>query len=89
MTISEEDLKAAADVLFDSLDTNCNHQLEKEEVRSFVGQLLGKVSPDTPMDETKFEETFASLDKNHDGSVSRDELFQALVDKAKLQGKLS
>ena len=51
--------------------------------------LFKQVSPGGSMNEAKFEETFNKLDKNSDGSVSREELYASLVEKAKLSGQLS
>ena len=89
MSISEEELSAAADQLFDQLDVNKNGKLEKNEVRVFVDSLFKQVCPGGSMNEAKFEETFNKLDKNSDGSVSREELYASLVEKAKLSGQLS
>ena len=44
--------------------------------------MLQKIKPDGTLDEEKFEETFAKMDKNADGMVSQEELFQSLVEKA-------
>ena len=45
--------------------------------------MLQRVKPDAELDEAKFHEDFASMDKNNDGTVSKQELFQSLVDKAR------
>ena len=44
--------------------------------------MLAKVMPNQPFDEEKFEQTFRAMDKNSDGLVSKEELFQSLLEKA-------
>ena len=45
--------------------------------------MLQRVKPDAEFDEAKFRQNFESMDKNNDGTVSKQELFQSLVDKAR------
>ena len=48
------------------------------------------VTPDkTEFDEKEFEDNFAKLDKDADGSVSPDELLASLVAKAEASGVLA
>ena len=81
--ITEAQLMETAEKLFAQIDTNANGALEESEVREFSLQMLQRVKPDAEFDEAKFRENFASMDKNNDGSVSKQELFQSLVDKAR------
>ena len=86
--ISEAQIMETAEKLFASIDTNGNGSLEKEEVREFSRQMMQRVKPDAVFNEEKFEENFITLDKNQDGSVSKQELFLSLVEKAKAAGAL-
>ena len=45
--------------------------------------MLQRVKPDAQFDEEKFRQNFSAMDKNNDGTVSKQELFQSLVDKAR------
>ena len=45
--------------------------------------MLHRVKPDQEFDEAKFEQKFAAMDKNQDGSVSKQELFQSLLETAR------
>ena len=72
------------------MDLNNNGRLEKDEVRKFTEKTMKIVQPDkTEFDEKEFEENFAKLDKNNDGSVSPDELLASLVAKAEASGVLA
>ena len=72
------------------MDLNNNGRLEKDEVRKFTEKTMKIVTPDkTEFDEKEFEENFAKLDKNADGSVSPDELLASLVAKAEASGVLA
>ena len=72
------------------MDLNNNGRLEKDEVRKFTEKTMKIVTPDkTEFDEKEFEENFAKLDKDADGSVSPDELLASLVAKAEASGVLA
>ena len=86
--ISQSQLQETAEKLFTSIDTNNNGKLDLDEVREFSMQMFLRVKPDGVFDEGKFQENFAQLDKNSDGSVSKIELLQSLVEKAKQAGAL-
>ena len=81
--VTEEQLRETAEKLFEQIDTNQNQKLEKSEVREFSIQMLHRVKPDQEFDEAKFEQKFAAMDKNQDGSVSKQELFQSLLETAR------
>ena len=72
-----------AEKLFASIDTNQNGKLEESEVREFSRGMLQRVKPDAEFDEEAFQVNFQAMDKNNDGTVSKQELFQSLVEKAK------
>ena len=80
--VTEEQLMETAEKLFAQIDTNGNNRLEKSEVREFSVQMFQRVKPDGEFDEDKFEENFATMDKNSDGTISKQELFQSLLQKA-------
>ena len=86
--VSEQQLMETAEKLFQTIDTNGNGKLEENEVREFSRQMLLSIRPDAPFDEAAFQVRFAELDKNHDGTVSKQELFQSLVDKARASNAL-
>ena len=52
-------------------------------MREFSRGMLLRVKPDAEFDEAAFQENFQSMDKNNDGTVSKAELFQSLVEKAR------
>ena len=81
--VTEAQLREVAEKLFASIDTNGNGSLEESEVREFSRQMLERVKPDGNFDEEKFQETFRAMDKNNDGSVSKQELFESLLNKAR------
>ena len=72
-----------AEKLFADIDTNGNKKLEMEEVREFSRRMLHSVKPDAQFDEEAFQKNFQNMDKNDDGTISKDELFQSLVEKAR------
>ena len=86
--ISEAQIMETAEKLFASIDTNGNGSLEKSEVHEFSRQMMQRVKPDAEFNEEKFEQNFETLDKNNDGTVSKQELFLSLVEKAKAAGAL-
>ena len=81
--VTEAQLMETAEKLFAQIDTNHNGALEESEVREFSMQMLQRVKPDAQFDEAKFRQNFEAMDKNNDGTVSKQELFQSLVDKAR------
>ena len=83
MAVSKDELAAVADALFLQLDVNQNGKLEKEEVRSFTEGILKQANPNAILSDELFEETFQKLDKNADGTISKSELLDSLVEKAK------
>ena len=89
MAVTKEALKEVAEKLFGEMDTNKNGRLEKKEVREFTEQTMKVVKPNDPFDEAEFEANFTKLDKNADGSVSKDELLSSLMEKARDSGALA
>ena len=71
------------------MDTNCNNKLEKEEVRKFTQETMKVIKPDSEFNEQEFEDNFVQLDKNQDGTVSKQELFDSLLKKATDAGALA
>ena len=84
--VSEAQLIETAEKLFASIDQNGNGKLEEAEVREFSRGMLLRVKPDAEFDEAAFQQNFYSMDKNHDGTVSKQELLQSLVEKARQAG---
>ena len=81
--VTQEQLMRTAEQLFAQIDKNDNGVLEEEEVHEFARRMLEQVKPDAEFDLEASKENFRNMDKNHDGTVSKQELFQSLVDKAK------
>ena len=90
MSVTKDQLKETAERLFTDIDTNNNGKLEKDEVREFSKAMMKVIKPDkTDFDEEKFEDNFKKLDKNADGTVCKEELFESLYEKAKEAGALA
>ena len=89
MSVTKEQLSTIAQQMFDQIDANKNGSLEKSEVRTFSEQMMKNLKPDAEFDEARFEENFATLDKNEDGKVSFEELLKSLIDKAEKNGVLA
>ena len=89
MSITKEQLRSVAESMFAEIDANKNGALEKEEVREFSKKMMTTLKPDAEFNEETFEENFASLDKNSDGRVDMNELWQSLVEKASKGGVLA
>merc|ERR1712032_1170895 len=89
MAVTKEALQEVAEKLFKDMDTNNNGKLEKNEVKSFTMETMKVLKPGQPFNEEEFEENFANLDKNQDGSVSKQELFDSLYKKAADSGALA
>ena len=65
------------------MDKNKNGKLEKTEVKEFTKQTMAVVNPEKKdFDEAEFETNFANMDKNADGTVSKEELLESLIKKA-------
>ena len=64
-----------ADALFAQIDKNGNGLLEEDEVHEFSRQILQSVKPDADFDLEASKANFAKMDKNNDGTVSKQELF--------------
>ena len=82
MAVTKAQLEEVANKLFTEMDTNGNGKLEKAEVRSFTEETMKVIKPGQPFNEEEFEENFKVLDKNADGSVSKQELLDSLYKKA-------
>ena len=72
------------------MDKNKNGKLEKSEVKEFTKQTMQVVNPEKKdFDEAEFEANFTAMDKNADGTVSKDELLASLIKKAQESGALA
>ena len=72
------------------MDKNKNGKLEKSEVKEFTKQTMAVVNPEKKdFDEAEFETNFANMDKNADGTVSKEELLESLIKKASDSGALA
>ena len=90
MSVTKAQLQETAEKLFADIDTNNNGKLEKNEVLAFSKAMMKVLKPEKEdFDEDKFEENFKKLDKNEDGSVCKQELFDSLYEKAKNAGVLA
>ena len=89
MSITKEQLTEVAEKLFKEMDTNNNDKLEKTEVRTFTVETWKVIKPNQEFSEEEFENNFQKLDKNQDGTVSRQELFESLYKKAEDAGALA
>ena len=88
MSVTREQLKEVAEKLFSEIDINGNGKLEKSEVRAFSEGIFNNVNPGEKFNVEQFEQSFATMDKNQDGSVSKEELFKTLLEKAQSDGTL-
>ena len=88
MSVTEAELRVQMEQLFDTIDINRNNKLEHSEVRRFSLDLHNQLNAGEPFDEDAFEDYFEHLDKNEDGTVSRMELLNSLIEKARKEGKL-
>ena len=77
-----------AEELFATIDSNKNGKLEVNEMREFSRGMLHRVKPDADFDEAAFQENYKSLDKNNDGTVSKAELLQSIIEKARQKGAM-
>ena len=89
MSVTKDQLTEVAEKLFAEIDTNKNGKLEREEVRKFTQETMKIVKPNSDFNEDEFNANFETLDKNQDGSVSKQELFDSLMQKAKDAGALA
>ena len=90
MSVTKAQLEETAEKLFNDIDTNKNGTLEKSEVLAFSKAMMKLLKPEKEdFDEEKFEENFKKLDKNADGTVCKQELFDSLYEKAKDAGALA
>ena len=74
--------------VFSQIDTNGNGKLEYAEVRQFSIHLHERSKPGEVFDEAKFDQQFENLDKNDDGTISKIELLNSMIDKAQSEGRL-
>ena len=89
MAVTKEQLAEVAEKLFKEMDKNQNGKLEKDEVRSFTVETMKVIKPGSVFDDAEFEENFTQLDKNSDGTVSKQELLESLYKKAQDGGCLA
>ena len=89
MSVTKEQLTEVADKLFAEMDANKDNKLSKEEVKKFTIGTMKVIKPDAEFQEDEFEENFKVLDKNGDGWIAKDELFESLYKKAKDAGALA
>ena len=89
MAVTKAQLEEVANKLFTEMDTNGNGKLEKAEVRAFTVETMKVIKPGQAFNEEEFEENFKVLDKNADGTVSKDELLESLYKKAQDGGCLA
>ena len=89
MAVTRAQLAEVAEKLFAEMDTNQNGRLEKDEVKRFTQETMKVIKPGQAFNEEEFEENFKVLDKNADGTVSKDELLESLYKKAQDGGCLA
>ena len=86
--VTEAELRVQMEQLFVQIDVNKNGKLEHDEVKQFSLNLHEQNNPGQPFDEDAFDDHFDHLDRNDDLSVSKIELFNSMVEKARESGKL-
>ena len=88
--IDEAKFTEIQESIFDAIDTDNSGTLDKEEVKSFVANLLKGISPDSDNAANLLEKhkiVFAVLDDNESGEITKDELQKFLRELFKEQIK--
>ena len=88
--IDEVKFNEIQESIFDAIDTDSSGTLDKEEVKTFVANLLKGISPDSDNANTLLEKhkiVFAVLDDNESGEITKDELSKFLRELFKEQIK--
>jgi len=60
--------------IFDAIDTDNSGTLEKDEVLSFVKELVRGVDSTAPLLDDRYRQVFQILDENESGEITMDEL---------------
>ena len=89
MSVTEADIQTQMEELFQIIDVNRNGKLEPAEVKAFMQRLHQQQNPGAPFEEDTFEDHFESMDKNTDGTISKQELLHSLIEKARTNGNLA
>lgn len=66
--------KDAIEKIWDQFDVDKTGALDRVETKSFLTTVLANVPPPNNYDESKFEDTFAAMDKNNNGKIERKEM---------------
>lgn len=69
----------AVDALWEKYDTDKSGQLDKEETKRFLQDVLTDIPPPNQYDESKFEATFRGMDKDFNGKISKREMTFCMV----------
>mgnify|MGYP003770722741 FL=1 len=88
--IDEAKFTEIQESIFEAIDTDNSGTLDKEEVKSFVANLLKGISPDSDNAANLLEKhkiVFAVLDDNESGEITKDELQKFLRELFKEQIK--
>ena len=64
----------AVDALWEKYDTDKSGQLDKEETKVFLKDVLSDIPPPNDYDEATFETTFNGMDKDRNGKISKKEM---------------
>ena len=89
MSVTESDIRTQMEELFTIIDVNHNGKLEPTEVKNFTKRLHEQQNPGVEFDEDAFTDHFESMDKNADGTISKHELLNSLIEKARVNGTLA
>ena len=89
MSITAAELAEVVKELFTAIDKDKSGFLEKNEVHEIATQLHGKIGGDGAFNEAAFEEAFTRLDKNGDGKIAYDELYNWFHKAAEKRGLLA
>lgn len=73
MLDDEETMNVAVQMMFDQFDTDGNGYLDQSETEKFVMEFLGGTSDEIPSD-LEIQMLTSTLDYNHDGKITLDEL---------------
>lgn len=70
-------LKSYIDQVFDKYDTDKSHTLDQKEMTSFFNDLFKSLNMPIVITEQQALEAIRSIDANYDGTVNKEELFNA------------
>ena len=76
MSYSDDDLRNAVNAVFDVYDKDKSGTLEANEITMLINDALKHMGQNRQVTEAEVQQFISAVDKNNDGKVAKQELFE-------------